>query len=159
MRISTPYRQAPDVAGTFGETVLVAVTHARLGGNRAARRDFWRGVWTLNRRLPEHPGFIGARLRRSLLGREVWTLSVWTGEAPLVEFVRGSAHRDAQRQGQPALISLRSARYWLASRQLPAGWEAADQALALATERRQQGSSPDRAGRSGAANAVAKPKA
>ena len=38
------------------------------------------------------PGLIGYSLRASVVGNSLWTLSAWSSEAQMRQFVRGAAH-------------------------------------------------------------------
>ncbi|HEX4871293.1 MAG TPA: antibiotic biosynthesis monooxygenase family protein [Nevskiaceae bacterium] len=126
--IGTPYRSLEGPAA--GGERVVALTHARLGEDAAARGRFWEGVWRVEGALARQPGLVGHRLRRSLLGREVWTMTVWQDEASLEAFVRSPLHQQAMREGVAALSFIETARLRLPAERLPPSWDEAEAALA-----------------------------
>ncbi|WP_291299070.1 antibiotic biosynthesis monooxygenase [Elioraea sp.] len=129
--IATPYRevgQAP--ADASADAALVAITEARLGGDRASRAAFWDGVREVERSLPSQPGLLGYALRRELLGNTAWTMTVWDSEEALDRFVGASAHRSAMAAGDPAIASVRFARLTRARDAGPPPWPEALDALA-----------------------------
>jgi heme-degrading monooxygenase HmoA len=108
--IATPYREAsPTAGGEPGAVVVVALTEATLGPDKAARAAFWDGVRAVQRDLPNQQGLLGHALRRELLGNRAWTMTVWESEAALDRFVASPAHRAAMRAGNPALAGQRFA--------------------------------------------------
>lgn len=134
--ISTPWRAAGGEAGRAGggETAVIVVTEARLGGSRADRDAFWQGVRAVERDLPNRPGLIGYALRRSLLGDRAWTMTAWESEQHLAGFVLASAHRRAMAEGDAALVAMRSARLDRPREHGPPRWAEALDALDRAGE-------------------------
>ena len=53
---------------------------------------FFRGVQAVRRQLAAADGLVGYTLRARPLARDYWTLSVWTGETALREFMRTPPH-------------------------------------------------------------------
>jgi hypothetical protein len=45
--------------------------------------------------LKDTPGALAYSLQRLLIGREVWTLSLWTDRDSMLSFVRSGSHRTA----------------------------------------------------------------
>ena len=122
--ISTPYRSADTGLAPVGsDTVLVALTHAELAEGTDDASAFWSNVSAVADSLEGRPGFIGYRLRRELLGRNSWTMTVWTDEASLEAFVRGDVHQTAIREGWPALARARFARVMLPMSDIPISWD------------------------------------
>jgi hypothetical protein len=131
-----PFRGALSEAGSgvtpSPDTVVVAVTHAVLRPDRAARSSFWSYVRTVGDTLPDQPGFVGYSLRRTLLGGEGWTLTVWRDDASLDAFATHPIHLAAIRESGDALESFRSARIELPAAEIPLSW---GRALQLFEER------------------------
>lgn len=127
--ISTPYRRAAGGGPVGDDTVLVALTHAELAQGADAASAFWSNVSAVAESLEGRPGFIGYRLRRELLGRNSWTMTVWTDEASLAAFVRSDIHQTAILEGGPALARARFARITLPLSEIPLSWEEAEALL------------------------------
>ncbi|MDJ0942566.1 MAG: antibiotic biosynthesis monooxygenase [Kiloniellales bacterium] len=131
--ISTPF-QGPGYDRRDGVTVdgegrlVVAVTKAVLRDDGARRATFWDYVFEVEASLPERPGFVGYSLRRELLGKQAWTMTVWTDEASLAAFVESDIHQAAIREALGALACARFARLEVARDEVPVAW---DRALAL----------------------------
>jgi heme-degrading monooxygenase HmoA len=107
--IATPFREASPAGPEAGGEVIVALTEATLGPDRAARTAFWDGVRAVEQSLPDQRGLVGYALRRELLGSRAWTMTVWESEEDLARFVRSQAHGAAIRTGAPALAGQRFA--------------------------------------------------
>ena len=75
--------------------------------------------------LPAQPGLIGYALRRELFGDELWTLSAWTSEDALDDFVGSEAHLEAMRAGRAGLREARFAQRVVPVASLPVPWKAA----------------------------------
>ncbi len=136
--IATPFRSVgnqPENADGDPDTVVVAVTHATLGEDPDANATFWRYVSIVQDTLPTRPGLIGYGLRREILGGQAWTITVWTDEASLRDFVSSDAHRGAMRSGMSALTEARFARFEASRDDLPVAWD-----RALAELEKQNGS-------------------
>ena len=125
--IATPFRT---VAEPAPETVIVVITHAVTGEDRARNRVFWRQVREVQASLPRQPGLVGYSIRRQLLGREAWTQTVWRDEASVRAFVQGAVHRQAMGEGSSALVSMAFARAERAAGQAPLPWAEAEALLA-----------------------------
>jgi heme-degrading monooxygenase HmoA len=128
--IATPYREVAAPGGSGAAPAVVAITEARLGGDRASRAAFWHGVREVERSLPTQPGLIGYTLRRELLGNTTWTMTVWESDDALDRFVGGAAHRRAMQAGDAAIASVRFARLSRARDAGPPPWPEALDALA-----------------------------
>ena len=105
-----------------GDTVVVAVTHTTVSWRWAARRTFSHQLWEVVESMPEQRGLVGYSVRRKLFGKDAWTLSVWTSEEALSDFLKSAPHRAAVRDGGPTLTSLRYARAEVPVEQIPVGW-------------------------------------
>jgi hypothetical protein len=74
-----------------GTGYLVMASHLPLKRITGTVR-FFRGVFAVRRQLAAADGLIGYTLRARPLARDYWTLSVWTGNAALREFMRTPPH-------------------------------------------------------------------
>ncbi|MEZ5977487.1 MAG: hypothetical protein R3F34_04635 [Planctomycetota bacterium] len=117
------------VAPGAGDTVVVAVTHAVLGGDGEARRRFWKDTSAVLAGLDDRSGLVGSSVRRRLLGGEAWTMTVWIDDDSLERFVRSDAHRAAMRSSSDAIAEMRFARVDVPADELPFTWERALRAL------------------------------
>ncbi len=132
--ISTPF-QGPGYDRQQGVTVagdalVVAITEAVLNGDRSQRSTFWRYVEQVEATLPARPGFVGYALRREIIGRRAWTMTVWTDEASLDGFVQSDAHQAAIRASMGALACANFARVEIERVDVPISWDRALELLA-----------------------------
>jgi len=74
-----------------GSEYLVMASHLPLKRISSTVR-FFRGVWAVRKQLAAADGLVGYTLRAKPLARDYWTLSVWTSESALTEFMRTSPH-------------------------------------------------------------------
>jgi hypothetical protein len=74
-----------------GTGYLVMASHLPLRRITATVR-FFRGVSAVRRQLAATDGLIGYTLRAKPLARDYWTLSVWTDDAALRQFMRTAPH-------------------------------------------------------------------
>ena len=74
-----------------GPGYLVMASHLPLRRITATVR-FFRAVSAVRRQLAIADGLIGYTLRAKPLARDYWTLSVWTDDAALRQFMRTSPH-------------------------------------------------------------------
>lgn len=131
--ISTPF-QGPGYDRRQGVTlagdgrVVMAITEAVLNGDRSQRSTFWSYVDQVEATLPTRPGFVGYALRREIIGRRAWTMTVWTDEASLDGFVGSDVHQAAIRASMGALACADFARVEIERGDVPISW---DRALAL----------------------------
>jgi hypothetical protein len=74
-----------------GTGYLVMASHLPLRRITATVR-FFRGVSAVRKQLATADGLIGYTLRAKPLARDYWTLSVWTDNTALREFMRAPPH-------------------------------------------------------------------
>ena len=108
-----------------GQEVLVAVTTGRVED----KSGFTEQLRSVLQSMPAEQGLIGYSVQKELIGRQVWTLSAWTDEQALTNFLRGQAHRHAVRDGGIPRDTVRSATYWLPTNEVPPNWDDAVKAL------------------------------
>ncbi|MCK6552240.1 DUF3291 domain-containing protein [Myxococcota bacterium] len=113
--------------GPGGDTVIVAITNAKLDGR--ARGDFDLHTKRIIASLDAQPGFIGASVRTRLFGDEVWTMTAWDDEASLDAFVTSRVHLDGMKKGSAAVTAARFARIEVPRRELPLSWARAVELL------------------------------
>ncbi len=132
--IDTPLKGPGIASGTSkmtnsAGTVFVSLTKAVLVNDPKLRAIFWSYVGKVEASLPEHPGFVGYSKRTRLFGNEAWTMTIWTDEKSLNDFVEGDVHQTAIRESIHALASATFARVELNREEIPLSWERALQFL------------------------------
>lgn len=127
--ISTPF-SGPGVNEPETKTVVVALTHAVL--NPKKRDAFDEHTELVVDALPSFKGFVGYSVRKELFGHEAWTMTVWTDEESLADFVDSDVHTRAIEAGMPATVSARFHRFEMKATAVPVNW---DEALTLLDER------------------------
>ena len=110
------------------ETVYVGLTLAVLKNDRKLQSVFWSNVRKVEASLYQRKGFIGYSKRTRLLGNRAWTMTVWTDEASLEDFVQSDVHQRAIRESMGALESAAFARIEIKPEEIPISW---DRAIAL----------------------------
>lgn len=95
--LSMPFKDTGNYAEA--DTVVVGLTNARLSENKSKRDKFWDYSAKVIDSLESQPGFIGYSLKRTLLGKEVWTMTVWASEKHLNDFVKSTQHQQAISNG------------------------------------------------------------
>ncbi len=70
---------------------LVMASHLPLNRMTATVR-FFRAVFAVRKQLATADGLIGYTLRARPLARDYWTLSVWTDDTALRQFMRAAPH-------------------------------------------------------------------
>ena len=132
--IDTPLK-GPGVESRTGEmtdeaeTVFVGLTHAVLVDDPRLRSTFWSHVGKVEESLSGHPGFVGYSKRKQLFGNEAWTMTIWTDEKSLNDFVESEVHQTAIRDSIKALDSTTFARIELKREEIPLSWKYAMQIL------------------------------
>lgn len=131
--VSTPFETSTGTSASKatvqpGDTVIVALTHAILRDDDAARDRFVAYIEEVERTLPGQPGYIGHAKRIEILGSNAWTMSVWRDSASMRRFVNSEPHATAMKS---TFIMLRDA--YVAQKKVvwdggPPDW---DEALAI----------------------------
>ena len=109
--------------------VSVGLTHAVLIDDTELRSDFWEYSARVINSLESQPGYIGHSLRRTLFGKEVWTMTVWSSEEDLDNFVESDVHTEAVREGISAIEEGAFARIEIPRSEVPLSWEKAEKLL------------------------------
>ena len=137
--ISTPF-QGPGYDRRQGVTLagdgrlVVAITEAVLNGDRSQRSTFWDYVGQVEASLPSRPGFVGYALRREIIGRRAWTMTVWSDAASLQGFVESDVHQAAIRSSMGALACASFARVEIERAGVPISWDRALELLAAGAD-------------------------
>ncbi|MEM8712078.1 MAG: antibiotic biosynthesis monooxygenase [Planctomycetota bacterium] len=124
--ISMPFRGPGYTAGGGATlaaddgTVVVALTQGVL--DRGKRGPFDRATSTVSKGMADVPGLIGYSFRRQLLGKRVWTMTVWQDETALAAFVRSPLHREAMRADGPATEEFLFHSFRVPADDLPIKW-------------------------------------
>ena len=132
--INTPLK-GPGVDSGSGEmkdgaeTVFVGLTYALLVDDPKLHSTFWSHVGKVEASLPGHPGFVGYSKRKRLFGNEAWTMTIWTDEKSLKDFIESEVHQTAIRESMRALDSAAFARIELKREEIPLSWKSAQQML------------------------------
>ena len=128
--VGTPYRESRPAGGEPQGLVVIALTEATLGPDRAARAAFWEGVRAVESDLPNQQGLLGHALRRELFGNRAWTMTVWESERDLDRFVTAPVHAQAIRAGSAAVVGQRFATITRPRAAVPLPWAEALDVLA-----------------------------
>jgi heme-degrading monooxygenase HmoA len=105
--------------------VLVAYTEVKITGSIWDQRIFWNRVSDVRRSLDENQGYLGGSIRRELFGEYAWTMTVWTDEESLEEFIDSREHSRAMKEGDSAVGGGKFLRIWVDAESLPLPWEEA----------------------------------
>lgn len=112
------------------DTVYVGLTLAELKKDPDLQAKFWYHVKKVEESLESLPGFIGYSKRTRLFGNQAWTMTVWTDEESLDNFVQSEVHQTAIRESMDALENANFARAELKREEIPISWEDALELLA-----------------------------
>ena len=107
--------------------VVVAVTTGLIERGKGAA--FFEHLNRVISSMPGNEGLVGWSARKELLGRTVWTQSVWTNEEALDGFLRSPAHREAARSGGIPRSSVRYAIAEVSPDEIPLSWGRAAELL------------------------------
>ncbi len=112
--------------------LLVALTHLQVKNAPRPGRRFGDHADAIAEHLFEHepPGWHGAAFRN--VGRlDWWTMTVWTSEDAMLDFVVSEPHAAAITDLAEVAVGAESRSLWIPADDLPLSW---DRALALLTE-------------------------
>jgi hypothetical protein len=96
-------------------------------------------LWTfrIRRQLARTPGLVGFALDAHLLAKTFWTVSAWTGQGPIDDFVRRDPHAAGMAAIRPRMRPSTFLFWTERAADLPLGW--AEIRGRLADERTRQG--------------------
>lgn len=110
-----------------GRDVFVAVTRGDVASGRGSA--FSEQLQSVLSTMDEHDGLIGYSVRKQLVGRRVWTMSVWIDRASMERFVRSPQHRDAISRGGIPRSAFVAAYTSVEVGRVPFGWPEAERLL------------------------------
>jgi hypothetical protein len=84
---------------------------------------FLKFSFQVQKQLSATPGIIGYSLRAMLFRRNFWTLSVWTDEKPLMDFVAKTPHWQAMKAMMPHMGPTKFTKWTVLGSALPLRWE------------------------------------
>jgi quinol monooxygenase YgiN len=87
--------------------------------------QFFRAVSAIRKQLANTEGLIGYTLRANPLARNYWTLSVWTGETSLDEFMRTAPHSEVMSSLQPIMGPTKFVRWEIGGAEGRPSWSTA----------------------------------
>jgi len=79
----------------------------------------------IQKQLRASPGIIGYSLRAKLFSRNFWTLSAWTDEKPLMDFVAKIPHGQAMKAMMPHMGPTKFTKWKVLGSAMPLRWEEA----------------------------------
>jgi len=85
--------------------------------------SFFRFTFQIQSQLRNTPGAIGYSLRAKLLSRNFWTLSAWTDEKALTEFVMKIPHAQAMKVLMPHMGPTTFTKWQVQGAALPLRWD------------------------------------
>lgn len=101
------------------DSFVVAVTSGEITDRR---KDFFGQLQQVMNSLSSTDGLVGYAVQKEIVGRRVWTQSVWTSEEELEEFLRSTAHREAVREGGIPRSTVQSVVVSLPATEVPLAW-------------------------------------
>ncbi len=107
-------------------SLLLVITYIETGTDSAKNRVFWRHVRHVFTTMEQHDGLVGYAVRRELFGNKGWTISVWQDEESKKKFVDSKPHREAIKNGLPALTKTIFISLPINAKQLPMKWHEID---------------------------------
>jgi quinol monooxygenase YgiN len=82
-------------------------------------------LFQIQKQLRATPGIIGYSLRAKPLSRNFWTLSAWTNEKQLMDFVAKTPHAQAMKAMMPHMGPTKFTKWKVSGSALPLRWEEA----------------------------------
>src|SRR5438128_10455753 len=86
---------------------------------------FLKFSFQIQKQLGATPGIIGYSLRAKILSRNFWTLSAWTDEKQLMDFVARIPHGQAMKAMMPHMGQTKFTKWKVLGSALPLQWEEA----------------------------------
>lgn len=130
--VATPFQRSAkldQVEMTPETIVILALTEVEITGTSSDKSSFWERVTSVRKSLDEMPGYLGGAIRKEILGPRAWTLTVWTSEEALEQFVASREHERAMREGAPAVKTSKFYRGKYAWKEMPIGWDVVEKLI------------------------------
>jgi hypothetical protein len=103
---------------------LALLSHLPLNKYRAIP-SFLKFTFQIQKQLSATPGIVGYSLRAKPLSRNFWTLSAWTDEKQLMDFVAKIPHGQAMKAMMPNMGPTKFTKWKVPGSALPLRWEEA----------------------------------
>ena len=84
--------------------------------------QFFRAVFAVRKQLAGAEGLVGYTLRAKPFARDYWTLSVWTDQAALSEFMRTAPHAEIMGSLKPIMGTTKFVQWGITSADGRPGW-------------------------------------
>ena len=107
-----------------GKCYLALISYLPLKHFRAVPK-FFQCTFEIQRQLRTSPGLIGYSLEAQPLARKFWTLSVWSDQQSLMDFVGGVPHSRIMRELASHLGKSQFVRWTVEAREIPLDWNSA----------------------------------
>ncbi len=107
-----------------GNRYLALISYLPLKHFRAVPK-FFQCTFEIQRQLRTSPGLIGYSLEAQPLARKFWTLSVWSDQQSLMDFVGRVPHGRIMRELAPHLGKSQFVRWTVESQEIPLDWNSA----------------------------------
>ncbi len=112
------FKELPD-----DSKIIIAVTHVQLAQDKKQNKIFWQNTTRVTDSLPTNKGYLGHDIRKKIFINEGWTLTIWTDEDALENFVYGKVHAQAMQQSLPAVKEARFVRFTRRVKDIPLSWQ------------------------------------
>ena len=87
--------------------------------------SFFRYTFEIERQLRVSAGLIGYALQAHLISREFWTLSVWDGDAALMDFVQRAPRSTVMEKLRPHMGPTKFTYWQISGAAIPPTWQEA----------------------------------
>jgi hypothetical protein len=104
-----------------GNSYLALISYLPLKHFRAVPK-FFQCTFEIQRQLRTSPGLIGYSLEAQPLARKFWTLSVWSDQQSLMDFVGRVPHSRIMQELAPHLGKSQFVRWTVESQEIPLDW-------------------------------------
>ncbi len=121
-RLSIRERASAFECCSWSELESQYASHSLENGGGTGCRESLSGV---DRKLRTSPGLIGYSLEAQPLARKFWTLSVWSDQQSLMDFVARVPHSRVMQELAPHLGKSQFARWTVESQEIPPDWNSA----------------------------------
>ena len=111
--------------------VVLAITNAILHEDSNDRDEFAKQTQLVYGALEGRPGFIAGSIRKTVLGNEVWTVSLWENRQALTDFLQSREHINAMVMADTAIDLIRSKVITDQFKNIHLNWDAFEKMIAL----------------------------
>ena len=107
----------------LGDQAVVVITEAAISSQPGAREEFMALSRKVSDSLESRPGYLGSAFRFEVLGTKVWTMTAWTNEQSVNDFMFSGPHHAAIGRTFVLVDDGRFARTTIPRDQMPMSWE------------------------------------